>query len=99
VVSIFDVTGLRLTQKACAILYCFEKPWSAYCAADPGLGPRKQINLQSCLSFGPSSALRQKSHIDNMLPLARLEDEPKSGAILVYLFVSATLKRHYEVAT
>jgi hypothetical protein len=26
-----------------------------------------------------------------MLPLARLEDEPKSGAILVYLFISATL--------
>jgi hypothetical protein len=26
-----------------------------------------------------------------MLPLARLEDEPKSGAIFVYLFVSATL--------
>ena len=25
-----------------------------------------------------------------MLPLARLEDEPKSGAIFVYLFVSAT---------
>jgi hypothetical protein len=27
-----------------------------------------------------------------MLPLARLEGEPKSGVILVYLFVSATLK-------
>jgi len=26
-----------------------------------------------------------------MLPLARLEDEPKSGAIFVYLFISATL--------
>ena len=26
-----------------------------------------------------------------MLTLARLEDEPKSGAIFVYLFVSATL--------
>jgi hypothetical protein len=26
-----------------------------------------------------------------MLPLARLEDEPKSGAIFVYLFVPATL--------
>jgi hypothetical protein len=43
------------------------------------------------LSFGPPSALHQKSHINNMLPLARLEDEPKSGAILVYLFISATL--------
>jgi len=31
--------------------------------------------------------------IDNMVPLACLEDEPKSGAILVYLFVSATLRR------
>ncbi len=30
--------------------------------------------------------MRQKSHIDNMLPLARLEYEPKSGAIFVYLF-------------
>jgi hypothetical protein len=27
-----------------------------------------------------------------MLPLARLEGEPKSGAIFVYLFISATLK-------
>jgi len=27
-----------------------------------------------------------------MLVLARLEDEPKSGAIFVYLFVSATQK-------
>jgi hypothetical protein len=26
-----------------------------------------------------------------MLPLARLEGEPKSGAIFVYLFISATL--------
>ena len=26
-------------------------------------GSRKQINTQSCLSFGPSSALRQKSRI------------------------------------
>jgi hypothetical protein len=29
-----------------------------------------------------------------MLPLARLEDEQKSSAIFVYLFVSATLKSH-----
>jgi hypothetical protein len=36
------------------------------------------------LSFGPPSALHQKSHINNMLPLVRLEDEPKSGAIFVY---------------
>jgi hypothetical protein len=36
--------------------------------------------------------LRQKLHIDNMLPLARLEDKPKSGAIFVYLIISATLK-------
>jgi len=55
-------------------------------------GPRKQINPQSCLSFCPPSALRQKSHIDNMLPLARLEGEQISGAIYVYLFISATLK-------
>jgi hypothetical protein len=27
-----------------------------------------------------------------MLPLARLEGEPKSGAIFVYLFISVTLK-------
>ena len=50
------------------------------------LGPRKQINPQSCLSFCPPSALHQKSHIDNMLPLARLEGELKSGAIYAYLF-------------
>ena len=34
-------------------------------------------------SFGLSSVLRKKSHIDNRLPLARLEDETESGAILV----------------
>jgi hypothetical protein len=28
-----------------------------------------------------------------MLPLARLEGEPKSGAIFAYLFISATLKK------
>ena len=55
-------------------------------------GPRKQINPQSCLSFGPPSALHQKSHIDNMLPLARLEGEPKSVAIFAYLFIPATLR-------
>jgi len=43
------------------------------------------------VSFGPPSALRQKLHIDNMLLLARLEGKPKSGAIFVYLFISATL--------
>ena len=59
----------------------------------PRRGPRKQINPQYYLSFGPSSALRQQLHIDNMLPLARLEDEPKSGAISVYLFISATLAK------
>jgi hypothetical protein len=26
-----------------------------------------------------------------MLPLARLEDEPKSGAFFAYLFITATL--------
>ena len=55
-------------------------------------GPRKQINPQSCLSFCPLSALHQKSHIDNMLPLARLEGEQISSAIYVYLFISATLR-------
>ena len=29
-----------------------------------------------------------------MLPLARLEGEPKSGAIFAYLFISATLARN-----
>jgi len=55
------------------------------------LGSRNKIDPHACLSFGPSSALRQKSHIDNMLPLTRLEYEPKSGAIFVDLFYSATL--------
>jgi hypothetical protein len=57
-------------------------------------GPRKQINQSATvdLSFSPLSALHQKLHIDNMLPLARLEDEPKSGAIFAYLFISATLE-------
>ena len=54
-------------------------------------GPREQIYPQSCLSFCPPSALHQKSHIDNMLPLARLEGEQISGAIYGYLFISATL--------
>ncbi len=56
-------------------------------------GPRNQINQSAAAdsSFGPPSALRQKSHIGNMLPLARLEDEPESGAIFVYLFISASL--------
>jgi hypothetical protein len=42
------------------------------------MGPRNQINPSATadLSFGPPSALHQKSQIDNMLPLARLEDEP-----------------------
>jgi len=56
------------------------------------VGPRKHINPQSCLSFGPPSALHQTSHIDNMLPLARLEGKQGSEAINVYLFISATLK-------
>ena len=43
------------------------------------------------MSFGPSPALSQKSHIADMLPLPRLEDEPKSGAVFVYLFAFATL--------
>jgi hypothetical protein len=43
------------------------------------------------LSFSPPSALHQKSHIGNMLPLARLEGELKSGAIYAYLSISATL--------
>jgi len=34
------------------------------------------------LFSGPSSALCQKSHIGTMRPMARLEDELKSGAIL-----------------
>ncbi len=55
------------------------------------LGPRNQINPQSCLSCGLPSAWRQKLHIDNMLLLARLEGKPKSGAIFVYLSISATL--------
>ena len=35
--------------------------------------------------------------IGNMLPLTRIEGEPKSGAIFVYLSVSATLHRESEV--
>jgi hypothetical protein len=53
---------------------------------------RKQINQSTTadLFFNPSLALHQKAHIDNMLHLERLEDEPKSGAILAHLFISAT---------
>jgi len=52
------------------------------------LGPRKQVNPAAAadLSFCPPSALHQKLHIDNMLPLTRLEGEQISGAIYVYLF-------------
>ena len=51
-----------------------------------------KIRAKSLLVFGLSSALRQTSHMENMLPLARLEGEPKSGAIIVSLFIFATLK-------
>jgi hypothetical protein len=50
------------------------------------------------LSFGPPSALRQKLHLDNMLLLARLEGKPKSGAIFVHLFISATLTAGFYLA-
>jgi hypothetical protein len=56
-------------------------------------GPRKQINLQSCLPFCLPSALHQKSHIDNMIHLARLGGEQKFCTIYAYLFISATLAR------
>ncbi len=55
------------------------------------LGPRKQIIIQFCLSFGPASVLRQGLHKGVMRPLPRLESEPKSGAIFGQLFISAAL--------
>ncbi len=55
------------------------------------LGPRKQIIIQFCLSFGPASVLRQGLHKAIMRPLPRLESEPKSGAIFGQLFISAAL--------
>ena len=72
---------------------CSNKPATSQITAC--LIPRIQINKSTAadLSFVSHWALRQKSDIDNMLPLVRLEDEPKSGAIFVYLLVSATLTK------
>jgi hypothetical protein len=63
-----------------------------------GLGPRKQINPSATadLSFGPPSALHQKSHIDNMLPLARLEGKQKSSSIYAYLFPRPLINKPRE---
>ena len=46
-------------------------------------GTLQRLKYQPCLSMAPSSALRQGLHTTSMRPLARLEDEALSGAILV----------------
>ncbi len=51
-----------------------------------------EITSPSCLSFGPSSALRKRTNTISMRPYTRLEDEPKSFAILVNLFRPRSLK-------
>jgi hypothetical protein len=76
-----------------AAQFGFQILGNPFATAFTAQGPRNQINPQSCLSFGAPSALRQRLHIDNMLQLARLEGKPKSVAIFVYLFISATLAR------
>jgi hypothetical protein len=55
-----------------------------------GLENNKSIR-HGGLVFWPVLGVAQKFYIDNMLPLARLEELPKSGASLVFLFVSANL--------
>ena len=47
--------------------------------------------ITSCLSSGPSSALRQGLHNTAMRHLPRLEAEPESGAILEQLFLAEAL--------
>jgi hypothetical protein len=43
-------------------------------------------NIPSCLSFRPSSVLRQQLHSSTMRLLSRLEADRKSGAIWYVLF-------------
>jgi len=63
----------------------------------PAKGPRKKIIIQSCLSFGPASALWKRLHRITMRPFLRLESEPKSCAIFGYLIISATLKANWHL--
>lgn len=49
--------------------------------------PYHEISIASCLSFRPSSVLRQRLHSLAMRPLPRLEDERKSSAICITYFV------------
>ncbi len=46
-----------------------------------------EINVPSCLSFVPSSALRERTNTMSMRPFTRLEDEPKSCAIWDIYFI------------
>jgi hypothetical protein len=56
--------------------------------SSPGvLGTETKLLDQSCLSFGPSSALRQRLNTYGMQPLTSLEGEPTSGAIFAQLIL------------
>ncbi len=48
----------------------------------------------TCLSFGPSSALRERTNTISMRPFTRLEDEPKSVAIWDIYFVPDPYKAY-----
>ena len=51
-----------------------------------------KIKSPICLSFKPPSALRQWTHISNMLPLACLDGDLKSGASVADLILTMGLR-------
>ena len=55
------------------------------------LRPMVKIKSPICLSFKPPSALPQWTHISNMLPLACLDGDLKSGASVADLILTMGL--------
>jgi hypothetical protein len=56
------------------------------CSGVAGLRRFLSNDIPSCLSFRPSSVLRQPFHRSTMRLLSRLDDERKSGAIWYVIF-------------
>ena len=78
-----DSSGSKLKRTA--------EVWEGYTLPAEYLGNLQKLIYQPCLSMAPSSALCQGLHTASMRPLARLEYEALSCAILVDQFLPVAL--------
>ncbi len=60
------------------------------------LEPMVKIKSSICFSFKPSSALRQRTDIPDMFPLACLDGDLKSGTAVTDLIVTIGLNREQK---